>query len=555
MIDLHVHSNCSDGTYSPSELIDYAITKGLKAIALTDHDTIDGLDEIIEYADSLKSQGKENIPEVIPGIEFSTEYEGQDIHIVGLFINHKAPCFDSYLKEFINSRDSRNIKMCNKFMEDGIDISYEELKSRFGTATITRAHVAALLLEKGYVKSRQEAFDRYIGDHCPYFFPREKVSPELAINLILESDGLPILAHPPLYHMSDKRLDNLVSYLKSIGLAGIEAVYTTYALADERHMRSLANKYHLLLSGGSDFHGANKPKTDLAIGHGSLYVPDEFLDSLKLHRKNMLFTDMDGTLLNDDSLISDEMRNEILNITKNGHQFILTSGRPLPSIIEQIIKFKLDFNNMWIISNNGGIIYDYSHKSVIRDIRLSSNLIDKIVKVALRLNIHVHSYTDNEIVGLEEDDEIVFYRRRIHMPFIKVDNISSYLNGGAHKVQYIHLSDKAKLNEAKNILEDELGDEVDVFFSNDKYLEILPKGVNKGEAVLYLQNLLSYPHSHTYAAGDAENDIPMLKAACHGIAMSNAEEAVKKAADIITVNNNNNDGLLEIMRKYFNPLQ
>jgi len=155
MIDLHVHSNCSDGTLSPRELVDYAIKKNLTAFALTDHDTVDGLDELIEYAEELREKGIPNVPEVIPGIEFSTDYEGQDVHIVGLYINHKSEAFKSYLTNFINSREERNRKMCDNFVADGIDITYEELKSRFEGATITRAHVAALLLEKGYVKSRQ----------------------------------------------------------------------------------------------------------------------------------------------------------------------------------------------------------------------------------------------------------------------------------------------------------------------------------------------------------------------------------------------------------------
>lgn len=551
MIDLHVHSNCSDGTYTPEELVDYAIEKKLTAFALTDHDTIDGLERAISYAESLKNSGVEGVPEVIPGIEFSTDLDGNDIHIVGLYVDYKSDAFTEYLKDFVKSRDNRNIRMCNKFVENGYDITYEGLKAKYGDAIITRAHVAAMLLEKGYVKSRQEAFDRFIGDNGPYHFPREKVSPEMAVDLILKADGIPVLAHPILYHFSSRRLEALVAKLKDRGLIGIEAVYSTYAPAEEREIRVLANKYQLLLSGGSDFHGANKPKIDLGCGYGKLYVPDDFLVEIKARRKNILFTDMDGTLLLDDSSISPNMKASIDRLTGAGHQFVLTSGRPLPSILEQKVKFGLDYSNMWIISNNGSIVYDCHNDRSVREIKLDSELIRKIVKISDDEGIHVHSYTDSEIVGYEEDAELVFYKRRIHMPFVKVSDIADYLKDGAYKVQYINLTDHDKLEKAKERLESELGDLVDVFFSNDKYLEIQPKGVNKGEAILFLEKYLAYPHSHTFAAGDADNDIPMLVSAAYGIAMQNASENVKKAASIVTTLDNNHNGLIEILDKYF----
>lgn len=283
MVDLHVHSNRSDGTYSPTELVDYAIEKGLTAFALTDHDTVDGLDEAIEYADKLKASKafSGTVPEVIPGIELSTEYEGRDIHIVGLNIDYRNDEFTRYLKDFVESRDNRNRKMCSLLCEAGIDISYEKLLEEFPDSVITRAHYARYMLNHGYIKSIKEAFDRYVGDHCPYFVPREKVSPAQAVNLILSAGGIPILAHPILYHMSDARLDRLVAELKSEGLVGIEAIYSTYNTSEERQIRNLAKKYNLLISGGSDFHGANKPGLDLAVGYGKLYVPDSVWAEIK----------------------------------------------------------------------------------------------------------------------------------------------------------------------------------------------------------------------------------------------------------------------------------
>ena len=335
MVDLHVHSTCSDGTFTPEELVDYSIQKGLTAFALTDHDTVNGLDRAIRYAEELRQARVTSpvisshndtddrlpvsfsrndaddrlpvsfsrndavarlpvssvadadvprVPEIIPGIELSTEYQGKDIHMVGLFIDYRQPEFAHYLEDFIRSRENRNEKMCALLREHDIDITYEALLAEFPGAVITRAHFARYLLSHGYIQSMKEAFDRYVGDHCPCFVPREKVTPAQAVELILRAGGVPVLAHPILYHMSDDRLDTLVAELKKIGLVGIEAIYSTYNTAEERQIRGLASKYDLKISGGSDFHGANKPKIDLGTGWGKLYVPDEVLEILRPDR-------------------------------------------------------------------------------------------------------------------------------------------------------------------------------------------------------------------------------------------------------------------------------
>lgn len=322
MVDLHVHSTCSDGTFTPEELVDYAIQKGLTAFALTDHDTVNGLDRAIRYAEELRQAQAAStvsfscnnaddrfpvsfsrndaarlpvssvpgadiprVPEIIPGIELSTEYQGKDIHMVGLFIDYRQPEFAHYLEDFIHSRENRNEKMCALLREHDIDITYEALLAEFPGAVITRAHFARYLLSHGYIQSMKEAFDRYVGDHCPCFVPREKVTPAQAVELILGAGGVPVLAHPILYHMSDDRLDTLVAELKKIGLVGIEAIYSTYNTAEERQIRGLASKYDLQISGGSDFHGANKPKIDLGTGWGKLYIPDEVLENLRPEKK------------------------------------------------------------------------------------------------------------------------------------------------------------------------------------------------------------------------------------------------------------------------------
>ncbi|MDE5931691.1 MAG: PHP domain-containing protein, partial [Lachnospiraceae bacterium] len=219
--------------------------------------------------------------EVIPGIEFSTEYEGKDIHIVGLYLHYKEPSFQAKIQAFVDSRTQRNIKMCRNLQEAGIDITYEKLCEEHPEAVITRAHYAVYLKDHGYVTSYADAFAQYVGDHCKYFVPREKVTPSQAVELILQNGGVPILAHPPLYHMGKDRLDALVHTLKQAGLIGIETIYSTYDRQDERDMFRLAEKYDLLPSGGSDFHGGTKPGLDLAVGYGKLFVPEEFLDNIR----------------------------------------------------------------------------------------------------------------------------------------------------------------------------------------------------------------------------------------------------------------------------------
>lgn len=559
MVDLHVHSTRSDGSFSPTELVDYAIEKKLTAFALTDHDTVDGLAEAASYAQNLRekymSAGENrlaaSVPEIIPGIELSSEYEGRDIHILGLFIDPGNKTFRSYLKDFVDSRDARNIKMCSLLQTAGIEISYDALMTEFPGSVITRAHYAKYLLNHGYIKSMKEAFDRYIGDHCPYYIPREKVTPAQAVKLILAADGIPILAHPILYGMGNARLEELVAELKSVGLMGIEAIYSTYTAADERQIRSLAKKYNLLISGGSDFHGNNKPDLDLGVGYGRLYVPDSVLDDLRATRKNLLFTDMDGTLLLNDSTISDIMKNALDRMTAAGHHLILSSGRPLPSILEVREEEDITYPNMLILSNNGALVYDCDAGRNILEYRIAPEDVAHIVRAAEDRGIHIHGYTSTEIVCHGMNPELEFYTRRIHMPLRCVDDIAAALPEGSFKLQAIHLTDKKVLEDFRDSLADYCGDRIRMIFSNEQYLEILSSGAGKGNALRFIADFLHAPLSHTFAAGDAENDISMLEAAGTGIAMANAGEPVKKAAQIITRKGNDENGLLEILEQYF----
>ena len=275
-IDLHVHSNCSDGRLSPSELVDYAAEKGLAAMALTDHDTIAGIPEAMEAAKSYDL-------ELIPGLEFSTNYNGKDVHILGLDIAWQDPDFIRDLKSFQDSRDIRNRKMIALMQEHGIDITYEKMAAENPDSVWTRANFARYLLEHGYVKTMPDAFSRYVGDEAPCFVLREKVTPDQAVDLIHRFGGLAVLAHPMLYKLSDEALDELVRTLKEHDLDGIEAIYSTYRWMDESRVKCLARKYELCITGGSDFHGSNKPDIDLGIGRGNLKIPYELWTNLKHH--------------------------------------------------------------------------------------------------------------------------------------------------------------------------------------------------------------------------------------------------------------------------------
>ena len=275
-IDLHVHSTCSDGTFTPAGLVSYAVQKGLAAIALTDHDTVEGLEEASAAAVGTGL-------ELVPGIEFSTEYKERDIHILGLDIQPKQTDFAKHLKAFQDSRDARNEEMTLRLQNlEHIPITMEALRSAYGDAVLTRANFGRWLFEHGYVRSIREAFSRYIGDDCPCFVPRKRTDPRQAIALIRNAGGIPILAHPLLYHLTDTELEELVRYLKEAGLQGIEAIYYSNTGLDESSIRRLARKMNLKISGGSDFHGKNKPLLDLGSGKGNLKIPYEVLEQLRM---------------------------------------------------------------------------------------------------------------------------------------------------------------------------------------------------------------------------------------------------------------------------------
>ena len=262
-IDLHVHSTVSDGTFTPTELVAEAKRCNLSAFALTDHDTIRGFEE-------AKKASEGSGIEVIPGVEISAAYKKKDIHILGLLIDPNYEPLKRSLDAALLERDQRNAKMAQNLAAGGLDIDIERLTAAFSPGTVlTRAHFAKFLLETKQIKSMNEAFEHYLNADGPYYVPREYISPENAIKLIKQAGGIPVLAHPLVYHLPEEELDALIARLKDAGLEGLEVFYSSNTGFDEGIVRRYANKYHLIMTGGSDYHGANKPHISMGSGKGN----------------------------------------------------------------------------------------------------------------------------------------------------------------------------------------------------------------------------------------------------------------------------------------------
>lgn len=549
IVDLHTHSNKSDGSLSPAELVQYAAGQGLSAVALTDHDTTDGIDEAVEAAKGFDM-------ELIPGIEFSTEYEGKDIHIVGLYIDHNSDYFKRRLVNFVNGRKIRNREMCRRLTEHGMPVTYEELAAEFPDSVITRSHFAEYLFIHGYVKSRKEAFDRFIGDGCPCFVPRKKITPMRAVEIILKAGGFPVLAHPVLYRMSNSKLDQLVARLKAMGLQGIEAIYSTYTESDERDMRRLAKKYDLCISGGSDFHGKAKPGLEIATGYGKLFIPEEVLDHIKERRawmkahpeelrpQKILFTDLDGTLLDSKKQISDYTRKVLADWTGAGHKLVLCSGRDINSVANVKAYLELPDQNMYLIGYNGGEIYDCEKKETLYKVTISIPQIRHIMEIAKEFGIHCHAYTSTHIVSPGDNEQFQFYRRVIKTPVIYSPDVTAVMTEGSGKCIAVEINDHDRLEAFRQaVLPWAKEQGITVLYSNPNYLEFIPAGSGKGTSVLKLCGLLGMDPCFSVAAGDEQNDLSMIEAAGMGIAMVNGSDQVKMAATVITAEDNDHDGL------------
>ena len=264
--DLHVHTNYSDSTASAEEVVNEALDKGLSCIAITDHDTVDGINPSIELA-------KDHDLEIVPGIELSTESHNKDIHILGYFFDYENSKLVDQLSLFQDARMDRIKRMIKKLTDQGVDnIKNEEVTSLVMSDAVGRPHLATLLIEKGWAKNIKQVFDKYLGENCPAYVPKYKQTPFEAIKLIKESGGVAVLAHP----MVTNR-DELIPSLVEAGLAGIEVYYPNCASNAIKYYEGIAKKHGLIMTGGSDAHGNVKKNTFL----GKTIVSYQVVEELK----------------------------------------------------------------------------------------------------------------------------------------------------------------------------------------------------------------------------------------------------------------------------------
>lgn len=275
LIDLHVHSTASDGSYTPAEVTALAVRAGLTAIALTDHDTVSGVGEALDAAGDTAL-------EVVPGVELSCLYKEKEIHILGLYIDYTDKNFLDFLNAAEIKRNSRNQLMLEAFQKDGFPIAWDDLLMGNPETVVTRAHFARALVKKGCVASVDQAFKKYLNPDCPYYRKREIITPGEAVQAIRDAGGFPVLAHPCLYKLGWMQTGELIRTMKELGLGGLECWHSSNYAEESSKLCRLADQYGLLPTGGSDFHGAAKPDIQLGKGRGSLRVPAEYLDALKL---------------------------------------------------------------------------------------------------------------------------------------------------------------------------------------------------------------------------------------------------------------------------------
>lgn len=277
LVDLHTHSTASDGTDSPAALVARARGLGLAAIALTDHDTLAGLAHAEQAA---REQGIE----VIRGCEISTRSEAGEHHILGLWIPARAEALDSWLDAVRRRRNERNAEMVARLRALGFDITLEEVRAR-ASGSVGRPHMAAVLAAKGYARDVASAFRNYLGSDGKAYVPKRVPPPEEAVRLLAGMGATPVLAHPFLNAAAAAAVEALTRRLAACGLAAIEAWHSGHSEADTRRCVELAERFDLGLSGGSDYHGANKPGIRLGTGHGGLRVPVSALEALRQRRR------------------------------------------------------------------------------------------------------------------------------------------------------------------------------------------------------------------------------------------------------------------------------
>lgn len=271
--DLHTHSYYSDGTFSPTELVEEAKRVGLLAIALTDHNNVGGIEEFSLACERLGIEG-------VFGTEFSTDYKQTELHLLGLFIpKDKLEKVNSFCEVVINNKEESNKIMIDRLQRAGYEISYDEVKA-VCSGTMNRAHIGEVLYKKGYTSTVEEVFDTILSKKGSIYQQAKRLDVFETIEFIRSIGAVPVLAHPFL-DLDEKGLREFLTLAVPKGLVGMETVYSTYTEAQTLLAKQIANEFNLKESGGSDFHGYRKEDISLATGRGNLVIPYEFYQNLR----------------------------------------------------------------------------------------------------------------------------------------------------------------------------------------------------------------------------------------------------------------------------------
>lgn len=273
-IDLHIHTAASDGTDTPRAALEKAASLGLAAVSITDHDSVSGVPEAMRA-------GAELGVEVVPGIEVSSDYRDNNVHILGYFIDPAAAQLRPVLDWVKTERDERNEKIAAMFARDGFDISIAQLREEYPDSVLGRPHFCEHLMRKGYISSVKEGFEKYLGEGKPYYLPKRRISIAKAVETIVAAGGVPVLAHPMQYHYPEPELIELIETAKALGVRALEAYYSEFSAEQTAWLLRAAEKYGMGVSGGSDYHGTRKTHISMGTGCGNLAIPYSVLEELK----------------------------------------------------------------------------------------------------------------------------------------------------------------------------------------------------------------------------------------------------------------------------------
>ena len=278
MIDLHTHSSFSDGSMTPEQLVAEAERQGLAAVALTDHDTVGGVERFL-------AAGKGSAVRAVPGVEISVDYAVGTMHVLGYFVDHHHPALLGRMKELQSGRSDRNDEILRRLNSMGLILGMNEVRAYAGEDNVGRLHFSLALVARGYVRTREEAFEKYLAKGKQGYVDRPHLTPEAGITMIHDAGGVAVLAHPFTLNVGKYGLIDLAGKLVGFGLDGIEVYYPQQSAKQCKLYRAIARQFDLVSTGGTDFHGSALPDIRLGRGFGTLNVPDSVLEKLDERRQ------------------------------------------------------------------------------------------------------------------------------------------------------------------------------------------------------------------------------------------------------------------------------